>query len=111
MGWLEEAKEGSPWFELPNLDKVIHWGIFVLFSVLWLRLGTSRWRYLWVGLGGLALAIVTECVQTLPWVNRDGNVADGISDVIGIAIGLVIAPWIEPWLRWLESRVFPGPKF
>jgi hypothetical protein len=105
VDWIEETEQGSGWFEIPNLDKLIHWGIFVAFAVLWLRVGRSRWRYAWVALGGLALAVITEVVQSLPLVARDGNVADSVSDMIGIAIGLIVARWIEPLLRGLESRV------
>jgi hypothetical protein len=108
--WLQGIGDETPWFEIPDLDKLIHWGIFVAFSVLWVRLGASRWRYAWVGLGGLALAVVSETVQNLPWINRDGNLGDTISDVIGIAIGLAVAPWIEPLLRSLEAQVFQGSK-
>jgi uncharacterized membrane protein YccC len=105
--WVQEVEEGSSWFEIPNLDKVIHWGIFVLFAVLWLRIGTSRWRYAWVALGGLAIASITELVQ--PAIGRDGEVADAITDLIGVAIGLGIARWIEPLLRRAESWLFRAP--
>ena len=105
---VEKVEEGSSWFDIPNLDKVVHWGIFVVFTVLWLRLGTSRWRYAWVALGGLALAVVTEMVQTLPWIGRDGGLDDGITDVIGVVLGLIVARWIEPLLGGLESRLFRG---
>ena len=64
--WVQEVEEGSSWFQIPNLDKVVHWGIFVVFTVLWLRTGTSRWRYAWVALGGLAVASITELVQNAP---------------------------------------------
>src|SRR5262245_34687890 len=97
--WIQEVQEGSPWLQLPDLDKVVHWGIFVLFTVLWLRTGTSRWRYAWVALGGLAVAAITELVQLIPAIGRDAEVADVITDLIGVAIGLAVARWIEPLLR------------
>lgn len=108
--WVQEVGRASPWFELPDLDKVVHWGIFVLFTVLWLRTGTSRWRYAWVALGGLAMAAITELVQNLPAVGRDAEVADAITDLIGVAIGLAVAPWIEPLLRRAESLLFRAPS-
>ena len=106
--WIQEMGDGSGWFTLPNLDKLIHWGIFVVFCVLWLRLGTSRWRYAWVALGGLALAAVSEIVQTLPWIGRDGELDDGITDMIGVLLGLIIARWIEFLFRRAETRLFRG---
>jgi hypothetical protein len=107
--WVHEVEHGSPWFQLPDLDKVVHWGIFVLFAVLWLRTGTSRWRYAWVALGGLAMASITELVQNLPAIGRDAEVGDAITDLIGVAIGLAVFRWLEPLMRRAESLVFRAP--
>jgi len=105
--WVQEVAKGSPWFQVPDLDKVVHWGIFVLFTVLWLRTGTSRRRYAWVALGGLAVAAITELVQMgVPAIGRDGEVGDAITDLIGVAIGLAIFRWIEPLLRRVESLLW-----
>jgi hypothetical protein len=103
---VESLERRSPWFAIPNLDKLVHWGIFVVFTVLWLRVGSSRWQYAWVGLGGLALAAMSEILQNLPWIGRDGNLDDTMTDLIGILIGLAVARWIEPLLSYLESRKF-----
>jgi uncharacterized protein (DUF486 family) len=106
--WINEVEKESPWFQIPDLDKVVHWGIFVLFTVLWLRTSTSRWRYVWVALGGLAIASITELVQNLPAIGRHAEVGDAITDLIGVAIGLGVARWIEPLLRRAESLLFLG---
>jgi hypothetical protein len=103
---VNELEQGSPWFKLPNFDKVVHWGIFTLFAVLWLRTTTSRRRYLWVALAGLALAVITEVGQDILPVGRDGQIGDGVTDLIGLAIGLIGARWVEPLFRWAESLVF-----
>jgi hypothetical protein len=102
---VQEVEEGSSWFAIPNLDKVVHWGIFVVFAVLWLRTSTSRRRYAWVTLGGLALAVITELVQMIPAINRNAGLDDGITDLIGVALGLAVARWIEPLLSRIESRL------
>jgi VanZ family protein len=104
--WVQELEQESPWFQVPDLDKVVHWGIFVVFTVLWLRTSTSTWRYAWVALGGLALASISELVQMFPAIGRDAEVGDAITDLIGVALGLALARWIEPLLRRAESRVF-----
>jgi hypothetical protein len=104
--WVHEVQRSSSWFEIPNLDKVVHWGIFCAFAVLWLRVLGSRRRYWLVALAGLALAAITELVQNLPIVNRDGNMGDAITDLIGVLIGLTIASWVEPLLRLVETRLF-----
>lgn len=107
---VNRIEQESPWVKLiPDFDKVVHWGIFALFAVLWLRTTTSRRRYLRVGLAGLALAVVTEVVQDIAPVGRDGELADGITDLIGTAIGLIVARWVEPVFRWAESLVFGRP--
>ena len=107
--WVNEVEQGSPWFQIPDLDKVVHWGIFVLFTLLWLRTGTSRWRYAWVALAGLAMASITELVQMIPAIGRDGEVGDAITDLIGVAIGLGVFRWLEPLMRRAESLVFRAP--
>src|SRR5271157_5583863 len=44
-----------------HLDKLIHAGIFTVFTVLWLRTRPAgKTRYLWVLLAGTALAAITE---------------------------------------------------
>ena len=104
--WFHEVERQSSWFTIPNFDKAIHWSIFAGFAVLWIRVATLRRRYLWVSLAGLALAAVTELVQNLPLIGRDGNLGDALGDILGIAAGLAVWPVIEPAFRFIESRLF-----
>jgi uncharacterized membrane protein YccC len=105
--WVHELEKKTPsWFEFPDLDKVVHWGLFCVFTLLWLRTSKSRHRYWAVALGGLALAVITEVGQNLPFIHRDGNVPDAIADFIGVLIGLAVASLVEPLLRFVESRLF-----
>jgi hypothetical protein len=103
---VKEVEKDSSWFQIPNLDKVVHWGIFLLFTLLWLRVVSTRWRFLWVALAGLALAVVTEVVQMLPIIGRDGSIGDGVTDFIGVLLGLALAPALEPMIRRVESWIF-----
>ena len=96
---VQEVEKDSSWFQIPNFDKLVHWGIFLLFSILWLRVGTTPWRFLWVALGGLVLAVVSELVQLLPIIGRDATIGDGVTDCIGLLLGLALAPVLEPLLR------------
>lgn len=105
-GWVQKVEGDKPWLQLPNLDKLVHWGIFVAFTILWLRTGTSKARYTWVALGGLALTTISELVQELPAIGRDATVGDAIGDMIGVAIGLLVFRWVEPWLGRAEARLF-----
>ena len=104
---VQEVEKDSSWFEIPNFDKLVHWGIFMLFSILWLRVGSTSWRFLWVGVGGLALAIVTEVVQLIPSIGRDASIGDGVTDCIGVLLGIALARVLEPMLRRVESRILP----
>jgi hypothetical protein len=104
--WVEVVEGERPWLQIPALDKVIHWFIFVGFSVLWLRLGQSRRRIAWIVVAGIALSAITELVQNLPVVGRDGSVGDFLMDLTGIAVGLAVAGFVEPKLRHVESCIF-----
>jgi hypothetical protein len=103
---VHEIEHGSSWFQIPDLDKMIHAGIFVVFSILWARAFTSRRRFAWVALGGFGLAVLTELVQKLPVVARDGSIADTLTDGAGVLAGIVVAPLVEPVARFIESRIF-----
>jgi VanZ family protein len=103
---VNRIERGSGWFQIPDLDKVVHAGIFVIFSVLWLRVVSARNKYLLVGVAGIMLAALTELVQNLPIVGRDGSIEDTITDIAGAVAGLAIAPLVEPLLRYLETRLF-----
>jgi len=104
--WVHKVESSSSLFELPNLDKDFHWGIFCVFAVLWLRTSRSSRRYWLVALGGRGIVKKKKLVQNLPIVDRDGNVPDAIADLIGVLIGLAIASWVEPFLRFVEARLF-----
>lgn len=104
---VHRIENGSLWFKIPSLDKLVHGGIFIVFAILWARLGTSRRRFTWIALGGLGLAVITELVQKLAIIGRDGTWGDGAIDIAGILLGIVAAPLVEPWARRIELRVFP----
>jgi hypothetical protein len=103
---VRDIEDGSPWFEIPDLDKLVHGGIFILFSILWGRVSTSRRRFAWIALAGLGLAVLTEVVQKLPIIGRDGSIADTVIDVAGVLVGLAAASLVEPIARAFESRLF-----
>lgn len=107
--YLPVEEEPGSWFHSLPLDKVVHVGIFAVFGVLWLRaLPASGNRFLWVGLAGTALAAITEIVQNVPIINREGEVQDWAADVVGMLSGFLVFPWIESILnarRSLGARV------
>jgi hypothetical protein len=108
---VQEVEGESSVFRIPHFDKLIHWGIFAGFAVLWLRVRESRWRYAWVVLAGVGVAALTEVVQALvPQIHRDGDIGDFLIDGLGIITGIAVAHWVEPWLRRLESRILPRSR-
>jgi hypothetical protein len=108
---VQEVEGESAVFRIPHLDKLIHWGIFVGFAVLWLRVGESRRRYAWVVIAGVGVAALTEVVQALvPQIHRYGEIGDFLIDGLGVITGIAVAHWVEPWLRRLETRILPRSR-
>jgi hypothetical protein len=106
---IKEIEHKSPWFEIPDLDKVIHAGLFVGLAILWRRLAPSR-RAIWaVLLGGFALGALSELGQLVPFVNRNAELYDLATDCVGVAIGVAISPLVEPVLRLIERRLIREP--
>jgi hypothetical protein len=71
----------------PN-DKLVHGLIFVALAV------AGRWAgapWLGLGIGLAAYAGVTEILQAVLPINRDGNVPDFLADVVGIGVGLLLS--------------------
>jgi hypothetical protein len=93
-------EETSSLTHMINLDKFIHTGIFAVFSILWLRARpTAKRKYLWIFLAGTALAAITEIVQNLPIINREGEFGDFMADFAGVLFGFPLFRWTEEWLR------------
>jgi hypothetical protein len=105
---IHELEDGSTWFKLPNFDKVVHAGIFVVFSLLWVRVWSSPRQRLWAILGGFGLAVLTEIGQLVPAVGRDANIADALTDCAGVLAGIAVAPLLEPLARRIETSLFRG---
>jgi len=108
---VEKVEAGSGWFKIVNLDKAIHSGIFVVFAMLWARVWSSPRRFAWIALGGVIFAAITELVQLIPAIDRDGTVPDLIADSAGVLIGIVAFPWAEPWFQLIESRLLRKSRF
>ncbi|MEW4571336.1 VanZ family protein [Tautonia sp. JC769] len=83
-------------------DKVVHFGIFLVFGLLWHRAGV---RVLVTLLGGVALAIATELGQSIPILERMTDLDDLIADVLGLFAAFVL---VQLWK--LRARApDPGP--
>jgi VanZ family protein len=88
-----------------QLDKVVHVGIFAVFSVLWLRaLPAGKKTFLLVGVAGLALAALTEVVQNVPIIQREGEVEDAAADFVGVLLGFPVFLWLEGALKHRKKQ-------
>ncbi len=87
-----------------HLDKFVHAGMFAVFSVLWLRTQPAvKTMYLWVLLAGTALAAITEIVQNLPIIHREGEFQDALADFAGVLFGFPLFHWIEQKFKTRNS--------
>jgi len=73
---------------IPNLDKVVHAGLFLLLAA------TTWWRFggRWAGLLALiAYGALSEVIQSLTLAHRDGDVRDFLADAVGAVLGWTLA--------------------
>jgi VanZ family protein len=80
---------------IPNLDKVVHAGLFLLLAV------TTWWRFgaRWAGLVAVMVyGAVSEVIQSLALPHRDGDVRDVAADAAGALLGWILAR------RWAARR-------
>ncbi len=68
-----------------GLDKVVHALLFALLAAC------TRWRFGRGLLAVLAYAVVSELLQDVLPIARDGNVADALADGMGAVAGWVLA--------------------
>ena len=99
------ARRGSPVVQAPQSRQGGSFRNLCRFFDIWLRVASCRRRFAWVTLGGFALAALTELVQRLPAVGRDGSISDALTDAAGLLVGIVAAPLVEPFARYVESRI------
>ena len=87
---------------VPQLDKVIHVGVFAAVAVTGVLAGLPvRWL---VG-ALLAHAVVSELIQWLALAHRDGDWRDSIADSLGTLAGAAVALRL---LRLLQAPGMPG---
>lgn len=81
---------GHGLFDIPYFDKVVHFGVFVVFAVLWHLATSGKRRSIQIVAWGTGLAILTEVVQQLPLVGRQSDLDDVACDVAGLLLGTLI---------------------
>ncbi len=87
---------------VPNVDKIVHMGIFFVFALLWMWALRSAGRARRVVVAGLVLALLSEAGQELPIVRRDASLFDWLADAAGIIVGIYAFKFAS---RHFEARV------
>ena len=75
-------------------DKVMHLGIFMLFSILWRLAGYGVWRVL---LAGALYGFLIEVWQGVMPLKRSFDMYDALADTVGALLGIAIV--------WLAGKV------
>lgn len=70
---------------LSGADKLVHLALFTLLAVAARFAGTAAWAVLALL---AAYAALSEVLQALLPIGRDGNVPDGLGDVAGVLLGV-----------------------
>ncbi len=70
---------------LPVSDKLVHFGLFGVLAVTGRLAGIRR---LPLALALVAYAGVSEILQMVLPINRDGDVRDGLADTLGVLAGI-----------------------
>lgn len=86
----------TPGFEVPGLDKAVHFGLFALATWALLRV-----LPVWAAVGLMLVQVgLSEWVQGTFLPQRSADVWDAVADLVGIAAGW--AGWTG-WTRWGRS--------
>jgi VanZ family protein len=88
----------ASFLNIPHFDKWVHFGIFMLFVVLWcwavsLKKPQTKIlkKFLLITIAGIALGYLLELVQKYFVPNRDYDLWDVLADSIGAISGLLIS--------------------
>ena len=92
---------------VPHLDKLVHFGLFAVFGLLWTRALAPSPRRRAVLVIGALLAAGTELAQGLVVVDRDPNLLDALADLAGLAGGVA---GYEFFLRWGHGTSRSSPE-
>ena len=100
---LHPSKENEL-IKIPNLDKLIHLGIYAILTALWTifiyqkatlsKQEKITWSFV-LFLLAVADGIMIEFLQQLPIIHRDFDWFDALADGIGSAIGVFIGHYYE----------------
>lgn len=85
----------SQWLDLFQVDKLIHLGMFIPFTIFWLFLLelhniSNNNAAIIISFFGIIYGILTEVLQHYIFIGRSANVPDAIADAIGVVLGVFV---------------------
>ncbi len=80
---------------IPHIDKIIHFGIFSLWGIIFQTETKSKFRVLYTVLIGSGFAVVSEFAQKYLTTTRTFDYFDILADFIGIIISIFIFRFYE----------------
>ncbi len=75
----------------PHFDKLVHFGLFFVWSILWLLRYPSRWFL--VVISGILFGIFIEFYQEWLPIGRSFDWWDAVADSFGTIAGTVLITW------------------
>lgn len=96
-------------FDIEHLDKLVHMGLFAIFSLLLyydlkkeISLTNLKKKIIIIIITTIT-AVMTELVQSYFLLSRTGDIIDLFADILGIPFGITVALLIDS----SKSRFFP----
>lgn len=86
-----------------GFDKLIHFALFLIFSILWMYAGTGKYLPVWVLLGGLAYGIGTEYAQDFLPIARTPDPMDAAVNAAGTIVGISVY-FLWDWQRIHDTK-------
>lgn len=102
--WLGLQEVSFKGFGILTADKLIHATLFAGYAFFWAMGKRGRGVTARVVSVGLALAVLTELAQALPFIRRDPDPFDTLADVTGLAIGYATAQVVMLLMRMARQR-------
>ena len=92
----------KPLLAIPHFDKIIHFGLFFVFSLLLFRpykkLGTRH--LVWAPITAIVLSGFLESIQRTISATRSSNFYDFLANVSGILISIFVYHFLISEKRW-----------
>lgn len=97
-------------FNIPNIDKVVHFSFYTIFTGIWLWSVTvkvhrvSKIKVFWVLSGAIIFGFVIELLQKYTTATRSFEWLDVLANTLGAITGTIIFLLLHKWTH--KSQTF-----